>query len=331
MTVQCPAFELPDSALMSEQSQAILQSHRKRIKILMAEAQQNASSASPVADPREAERTQCYQSPAYQYVTDRYPVTIETDDIAGVPVEIFTPAAGIAEENRQCVLINFHGGGFVSGSRTMSRIESIPVAALGKIKVVSVDYRMAPEHRFPAATDDAFAVYCALLKDYAPNNIGIFGSSAGAHIAAQLMVRLQEEGIDLPGAIAMIASGAFRKQGDSMAIGGAIVKGTHGADLGASKDEYFIGADRTTPQVTPGLSDRFMAAFPPSLLASSTRDFALSAVVATQRRLVSLGVEADLQLWEGLDHFFHCNSPDLPESEELHKLTVAFFNKKLSQ
>ena len=114
-----------------------------------------------------------------------------------------------------------------------------------------------------------------------------------------------------------------------MAIGGAIITASHGIDLSATKDEYFVGADRGTPQVTPALSDHYMAAFPPSLLASSTRDFSLSAVVATQRRLLSLGVAVDLQLWEGLDHYFHCSNPDLPEAKELHTLTVAFFNKHL--
>ena len=336
MTIDCPAFHLPDSPLISQQSREILESHRARIKASIDQADSQSggpdrqSESVDPTNPREAERIRCYSSPAYQYLTDRYSVEIDTAETGGVVTETFVPTAGIEDKQKNRVLINLHGGGFVAGSRTMSRMESIPVAALGRIKVVSVDYRMAPEHRYPAATDDAFAVYRALLEDYAPEKIGIFGSSAGAHITAQLMVRLQEEDIELPGAIAMIASGAFRKQGDSMAIGGAIAKGALGVDLGASKDEYFIGADRSTPQVTPGLSDHFMAAFPPSLLASSTRDFALSAVVATQRRLVQMGVEVDLQLWEGLDHFFHCNCPELPETEELHQLTVAFFNKHLA-
>ena len=327
MTVQCPAFELPDSNLISPLSKAILQAHRQRIKTLIAQAQGNAS----ITNPRQAERDQCYQSPAYQYLVERYPVAIESDEIEGVPVEIFTPAAGIAENNRERVLINLHGGGFTTGSRTLSRFESIPVAALGNIQVISVDYRMAPEHRFPAGTDDAEAVYRALLNRYSPGSIGIFGSSAGAHLTAQLMVRLQERGIELPAAIAMIAGGAFRRVGDSMAMGGAVVKGTHGVDVGASNNLYFEGADRSNPQVTPGLSERFMAAYPPTLLASSTRDYLLSAVVATQRCLVAQGVSCELQLWEGLDHVFHCNCPDLPESEELHGLTVGFFERHLGQ
>ena len=326
MTIQCPAFDLPDSLLISPSSRAILQTHRQRIKTLMAEMQ----NATPATNPREAERAQCYQSPAYQYLTERYPVTIKADEINGVPVEIFTPTAGIAEESRNRVLINLHGGGFTAGSGTLSRLESIPVAVLGKIQVISVDYRMAPEHRFPAATDDAETVYRALLKHYSPSHIGIFGSSAGANITAQLMARLQEKGVDRPAAIALIAGGAFRQVGDSMAMGGAVVKGTHGVEVGASKNPYLEGADCSNPQVTPGLSDRFMAACPPAFLASSTRDYLLSAVVATHRRLVAQGVSCEFHMWEGLDHVFHCNCPDLPEAEELHVLTVRFFNRHLA-
>ena len=115
----------------------------------------------------------------------------------------------------------------------------------------------------------------------------------------------------------------------TLAIGGAIYKEIYGVELCEPKDDYFEGVDRSNPQVTPALSDQYMSAFPPSLLASSTRDFALSPVVATHRRLMDLGVEADLQLWEGLDHYFHCSNPGLPEAKELHAITVAFFNKHL--
>ena len=332
MTIQCPAFDLPDSPLISETSQQLLAAHRARIKALMAQAPQ----ASPApgtddSDPQHTERQNFYRSEPYKSVIERYQVAISLEQLGGVPVEIFTPGEGIAKNKQAQVLINIHGGGFVGGSQTLSRMESIPIAALGGIKVISIDYRLAPEHRFPAASDDAVAVYRAVLKDYAPSNIGVYGSSAGAYIAAQLMVQLQQQGLALPAALGMIAGGAFRKTGDSMAMGGAIVKAAYGFDLSASKDEYFIGANTEDPQVTPGLSDTLMANFPPAFLASSTRDYLLSAVVATHRKLLRLGREADLHIWEGLEHIFHCNTPDLPETEELHRLTVAFFNQHLGQ
>lgn len=328
MTIHCPAFDLPESELLSDGSAAILSTHRERLKAMMAQATQPNPDAP--SDPREAERQQCYNSESYQQLIQDYPVDIHIEDRAGVPVEIFTPQNGIAPENKNRLLINMHGGGFMGGSRTLSRLESIPVAALGNIKVISVDYRMAPEHRHPAARDDAFAVYQTCLQDYTPKQIGIFGSSAGAYIAAQLMVHLQKQNVALPAAVAMIAGGAFRKMGDSMVYGSALVKAVTGYDLNSSKDAYFDGADRNSPGVTPGLSDTLMAGFPATFLAASTRDYLLSSVIATHRKLINVAVPAELHLWDGLDHIFHCNTPRLTESQELHQRTVAFFNRQFA-
>jgi epsilon-lactone hydrolase len=96
-------------------------------------------------------------------------------------------------------LINLHEGGFVFGGRWGGQIESIPIAAVGKFKVMSVDYRMAPEHRFPAASGDVAAVYRELLNTYQPKNIGIYGCSACGLLTAQAVAWLQKEGLPPPG------------------------------------------------------------------------------------------------------------------------------------
>ena len=84
-----------------------------------------------------------------------YPYTSNKSMMGGVQVETFEPAVGIAPGNRKRVLINLHGSGFMlGGGGTGGAVESAPIAGVGRIKVVSVDYRMAPEHRFPAATED---------------------------------------------------------------------------------------------------------------------------------------------------------------------------------
>jgi len=110
-----------------------------------------------------------------------YPVNIANDKIAGVPVLIVTPLTiGPGKSDR--VLICVHGGGFNSDSGSLT--ESIPIANLTKTKVVSVLYRLAPEHPFPADVEDAVAVYKELLKTYKPQNIALYGTSAGAILTA---------------------------------------------------------------------------------------------------------------------------------------------------
>ena len=330
MTLHCPAFELPLSPLLSQEGHRVL----KKVKAeMVAATQQDPSEEPPSPDDietfRQWQRENFYQSDVYKRLRNRYPVEIETTSIAGVITEIITPSEGISDTNQNRVLINLHSGGFEAGSRSASQIESIPIAVLGKIKVISIDYRMAPEHHFPAATDDVVAVYQTLLQDYASKNIGIFGASAGAMLSAQTLVRLQRNSIPLPGAVGMIASGATKLIGDSVEFTAWIFEEPNGMSL---KDylqlEYYKGANLDNPEATPILSDKFMSAFPPSLLASSTRDFLLSSTVATHRKLIELGVEAELHIWEGLDHIFHYNA-ELPEAAELHRVTIRFFEKHL--
>jgi acetyl esterase/lipase len=330
--IQVPAFELPESALLDDASQTALQKYRDYLSDFMQEAM--ASSTPPantgIDELRELERTRFHRGQPYKSLRSIYDVEISTGLMGGVFTETFTPTAGVSSKNKDRILINLHGGSFESGSRTNSQLESLPVAELGKIKVISVDYRMAPEHRFPAATDDVFAVYQALLEKYKPENIGLYGASAGAVLTAQTIVRLQQKSLPLPGAVGMIAGGATMIDvGDSVAVVGAIQKSSSGLDLAeALKFRYYEGVDCNNPEVAPSLSDEFISKFPSSLLASSTRDFLLSSVVATHSQLTRLGVAAELHVWEGLDHVFHYN-PDLPETTELHQVTVRFFDKHL--
>src|SRR6201996_2224610 len=143
------------------------------------EAQKSLSrQVSDAAKPQTlAERragTDAWQARAGAAAKAGYPVNIEESKIAGVPVRLVTPLAiGPGKSDR--VLICVHGGGFNADSGSLT--ESIPIANLTQTKVVSVLYRMAPEHPFPAAVDDAVAVYKQLLKTYKPQNIGLYGTS----------------------------------------------------------------------------------------------------------------------------------------------------------
>jgi epsilon-lactone hydrolase len=256
-----------------------------------------------------------------------YEVLIQPRTIEGIYTEMFTPGDGIPARNAERVLINLHGGGFAVGARYAGQVESIPVAALGRIKVISVDYRMGPEHEFPAASDDVVAVYRTLLKEHAPQNIGIYGFSAGGVLTAQTVARLQAEDLPLPGAVGMFCGAACHwADGDSGQFVGALM----GERLEALNEiPYLRHADANDPLVQPVHSPGVMAKFPPSLLLSATRDVSLSSVVHTHSRLVALGVEADLHVWEGLGHGFLYDDADLAQAREGHEVVVRFFDRHL--
>ena len=90
-----------------------------------------------------------------------YPVDRDDTKIAGVHAYVYTPKAGISAANRDRVLIDLHGGGFSGCWPACAELESIPIAALGKIRVISLDYREGPKYKFPAASEDVAAVYKA--------------------------------------------------------------------------------------------------------------------------------------------------------------------------
>ncbi|HEY3699871.1 MAG TPA: alpha/beta hydrolase [Spongiibacteraceae bacterium] len=276
-------------------------------------------------------------APLSQMLASAFPVAIRADKIAGVPVEEFTPEA---QTNEQRVLINLHGGAFFSGAIFVSRTESIPVAHLGKIKVVSLDYRQGYEHKYPAATEDVVAVYLELLKTYRPENIGIYGGSAGAMLTAQAVAWLLDKGLPAPGAIGVFGCGAGGS-GDSIffsKIGSAEMPPTLGTDEGpmalvsAGGFGYFsdVAADNylAFPQQAPR---ELLAQFPPTLLISATRAFDMSPAIAFHRALVRAGVDdASLHIFDGLGHCFYYNAW-LPEARDAYDTIIRFFNRHLGK
>src|SRR5262245_44731620 len=181
-----------------------------------------------------------------------FPVNLEPKDIAGVHTDIITPLITPAQ-NLKRVLINLHGGGFNSDSGSL--IEGIPICNLAQIKVVSVYYRLAPENPFPAAVDDVVAVYKELLKTYQPNHIGIFGTSAGGILTAEVTVRLKQLGLPLPGALGLFTMLAdFSRTGDSRQL--FTLNGFSGgmapSDPNRGHDDPYVGkTDSRDPVLSP--------------------------------------------------------------------------------
>lgn len=335
------AFDLPPSGFLGAETRAVLRRQRQELE----ELQEVCPYAPPESEADVVAQRICAEKHYYPALIARYraryKVTIQPAAIAGVATEIVTAAEGTSTVNRDRVLINLHGGSFVYGGRWGGQVESIPIAALGKIKVVSVDYRMAPEHRFPAASQDVAAVYKALLTEYKPENIGIYGCSAGGFLTAQAVAWFLKEGLPVPGAIGMFCAGAWPSGGGDSEHLGAAITGARSATSTKKSSEslekssqfwkqhsYFKEEDIKDPLAFPGLDPQVMARFPHSLLIASTRDFLLSSVVITHAQLVRLGVKADLHIWEGLDHAFFFE-PDLPESREVYDVVVRFFDAHL--
>jgi acetyl esterase/lipase len=254
-------------------------------------------------------------------------VNVEELNIAGVRTDTITPLS-MPESNRKRVLINLHGGGFNSDSGSL--IEGVPIANLAKIKVVSVYYRLAPENPFPAPVDDVVAVYRELLKTYKPRNIGIFGTSAGAILTAEVTVRLKQLGLPLPGALGIFSALAdFSQVGDARQL--FALNGFPGqlqpTDPNHLPDNEYVGkTNRKDPVLSPLYAD--LRGMPPSLLVTSTRDLLLSDTAILHRALLRAGNDSQLVVFEALPHAFWYHF-QLPETREALELMAKFLDEKV--
>jgi acetyl esterase/lipase len=325
--IQIPSMQLPLSCYMSSQARQAFISRSFNPPEL-----REAMKTSDIQVLRATMDTHLFE-PMVAKAMVRYPVKIKRDCIQGVPVSIIEPMEGISPDNQHRILINLHGGFFTVGAGGKAGLlESIPIAALQRITVISVDYRQGPEYRFPAASEDVSLVYQSLLASYPPQNIGIFGASAGGMLTAMTMAWLQREKLPAPGAIALLSAGATASMaGDSQFIASASMGETPPPPSAHSlvmPVVYLAGVDPDNPLVTPASDPAVLEKFPPTLLITGTRAFDLSATVHTHRCLRRAGVPVDMQLWEGMWHCFFYDT-ELPESTEAYTILAHHFADNL--
>lgn len=268
----------------------------------------------------------------------RYRVDVAQGKMGDVIVDIVTPAGGVPAENANKLLINVHGGGFATGAHSASLVESVPLASVARMKVVSIDYRMAPEYRFPAASEDVAAVYREVLKSYDPKHIGLYGCSAGGFLTAQSVAWFATHDLPEPAAVGVFCAslgGYFG--GDASALAGPLngmLPRLGGADQakrpGPPPDPGYMGqARRDDPLAYPVSSTEMMAKFPPTLFISGTRSFEFSVALDSHNKLAAAGVESHFHAWDGMNHAFFYNS-ELPESREAYAIMADFFEKHLA-
>jgi len=256
------------------------------------------------------------------------PNRIENTTLGGVPVRIVTPE-NFSARNRDKVLINLHGGSFNADSGSYA--ESIPIAGYTGIKVVAVLYRLAPEHPFPAAVDDAVAVYKELLKTYRPDHIIVYGTSAGATLTAEMAVRLKQLSLPMPAALGIFSAlDSFARMGDSYAMYSLSgLAGHWNPPAAGAHDPYYVGsADPNDPVLSPINAD--LHGMPPALFLSSGRDALLSSTANLERAWLRAGVDARLVVFDALPHAFWYHA-QLPESIEASHIMASFFLAHLSR
>jgi epsilon-lactone hydrolase len=319
-TVHVPAQAVPMTPYLSPEGKAYVTAHLKN----MQDPSQNVQEEG-LGLPR-------YMKPYLERQRVLYPTDRLDTKIGGVHAYVYTPKAGIADKNKNRVLIQLHGGGFNGCWPGCAELESIPVSGLGRIKVVAVDYRQGPQHKFPAASEDVASVYKELLKTYRAQNIGVYGCSAGGMLTGMALAWFQKQGLPKPGAAGIFCAGAGAPGGGdadytATPLGEARLTQPGGRRGG---NGYLDGINPDDPLVYQINSPEVLSKFPPTLIITGTRGMELSSALYTHQQLVKVGVPADLHVWEGLFHGFFYN-PDVPECKDAYNVMVKFFDQRLGK
>jgi acetyl esterase/lipase len=250
------------------------------------------------------------------------PVTYQATKIAAVPVEDFVPAGGVAPANKNRVLINVHGGAWIAGAVYLGRVESVPIASFGKIRVVSINYRQGYEHKYPAANEDVVAVYQALLKQYPAKNVGLYGCSAGGALTGQATAWMLDKKIPVPAAIGIYGSGL-----------GMVVPAASGEARPVTPQQrfgYFSTVGPSDRLAYPINAPDLLAKFPPTQIISGTKAPDLSPALAAHRALINAGAEASLHIFDNMGHCF-IYQYGTPEGKDANEAIVRFFDKHLGR
>ncbi len=267
--------------------------------------------------------------PVLDAIQARLGVTVTRRQIGGVPCFVSMPN-DLPEANRNRMLMHLHGGGYVLFPGLVGAGEGMMMAGYGGFPVVSVDYRMAPDHPFPAPLDDAIAVWTALLAEHDPTRMAIFGTSAGGGLTLATALRARAGGLALPAAMGLGSPWVdLEQRGDSVfanaMVDNALVSWT--GWVGAAATLYAGTNDIRNPLISPIHGD--FAGLPPAIVTSGTRDLLLSDAVRTHRKLRQAGIEAALQVFEAQSHAQFL-TPFAPETEEAFGEIAAFFDRHLA-
>ena len=318
-TVHVPAESVPLSSFLSPAAKAYMTQHLHQMQ-----------------EPELLEQVHGvprFMRPFLERDNELFDVARTDEHIGGVHVYVYVPKAGITARNRNRVLIDLHGGAFSGCWPGCAELESIPLSALMRIEVITVDYREGPKYKFPAASEDVASVYKELLKTYNHEEIGIYGCSAGGALTAQSEAWFQTHSLPSPGALGIYCAGAGGFGGDALYIANPLGEArTPPAITGRrrrhSRLGYFSNANPKSPLVAPINSPQILAKFPPTLIITADRDFAMSDALYTHEQLVKEGVDAELHMWEGLFHGFFYNV-DVPESRDAFNVMIKFFDRHL--
>jgi acetyl esterase/lipase len=237
-------------------------------------------------------------------------LTVTAGALGGVPTAEIT-VDGIEPRN---AVLYFHGGVYVMGEAALAADLASQVGRRTQARVVSVDYRLAPEHPYPAAVDDALAAYEGLLDDgVAPSSIVFAGESAGGGLAVATLVNARDHGLPLPAAALAMSPMT------DLTLAGASMETRRDDDpllspeaLQARIADYTAGQDAALGLISPLFAD--LAGLPPLIIQAGTHEVLLDDALRLAQRAAGADIEVTLDITPGVPHVFQAYYPLLDEA-----------------
>jgi acetyl esterase/lipase len=252
-------------------------------------------------------------------------VRITPASVGAIPGEWVEPVAG----GTIATLLYLHGGGYVGCSPATHR----PITgayALAGFRVFAPDYRLAPEHPFPAAVDDSIAAYRGLLAEgTAPNLIAVAGDSAGGGLALALLLALKDAGTPLPAAATLLSPFT-----DLAATGESITRNVercamlYGPNMTRVAALYLGTSDPTTPLASPLYGD--LGGLPPLLIQVGADEVLLDDSVRVAEKARAAGTEVELTIWPVVPHVWQLFHGFLPEGRQALAQSATFMKGALA-
>ncbi|MCH7999594.1 MAG: alpha/beta hydrolase [Chloroflexi bacterium] len=253
---------------------------------------------------------------AMEAVTTMFPVpddvTREPVDAGGIPAEWIAAPGTDAER----VIYYLHGGGYAIGSINSHREMISRLSRASGARALAIDYRLAPEHPFPAAIEDATTAYRWLLSTGVdPARIVIAGDSAGGGLTVATLISLRDAGDPLPAAAVCLSPWVdMEMTGDSMTTKAEVDPMITKKDVIEGAQAYLNGADARTPLASPIHAD--LSGLPPLLIHVGTAEVLLDDATRLAERAKEAGVDVTLEPWDDMIHVFQFFASMLPEGQQ---------------
>ncbi|WP_105102704.1 alpha/beta hydrolase [Microbulbifer pacificus] len=257
---------------------------------------------------------------------EKFGVTVEWRELGGVPVADIRPRDWV-DDGR--LLVYTHGGAYTFYSSRSAMPSSALVAARTGLRVISIDYTLAPHARWQQVTDQVIAVFEALRREGIPiQRTAIYGDSAGGALAAGAVLKMRDRHQGMPAALVLWSPWAdITETGDSYTTLKEVEpRYTYARLLGPAAAAYADPGDQKHPYVSPVYGD-FSPGFPPTLIQGGTRELFLSNFVRLYRALDDAAQPVQLDLYEGMPHVFQSTLPESPESRRALAKMKAFLDR----